>query len=105
LAIMHGRVEVTEWDWNRSVAVMAVSNETRRGLIQAAEDLKRQRDFDAGASRAVRSEGYEVGRMQSAMRAIVEKLERHGGDGLARNDLRTSLRRQTDACSTWRFRN
>jgi hypothetical protein len=91
LAIMHGRVEVTEWDWCRSAAVMAVSDETRRGLIQAAEEIKRQRDLDAGAARAVRSEGYEVGRTQSSMRAIVEKLKRHGGDGMARNDLRTSL--------------
>ena len=91
LAIMHGRVEFTEWDWCRSAAVMTVSDETRRGLIQAAEDIKRQRELDAGAARAVRSEGYEVGRMQSAMRAIVEKLERDAGDGMARNDLRTSL--------------
>jgi hypothetical protein len=91
LAIMHGRIEVTEWDWSRSAAVMAVSDETRRDLIRAAEDIKRQRELDAGAARAVRSEGYEVGRTQSAMRAIVEKLKRHGGDGMARNDLRTSL--------------
>jgi len=91
LAIMHRRVEVSEEDWRLSAAVMAVSDETRAGLVQAAEDTKRQRDLDAGAARAVRSEGYEVGRVQSAMRATVERLKRHGGDGMARNDLRTSL--------------
>lgn len=76
LAIMHGRVEVSEWDWCQSSVVMAVSDETRRSLIQAAEDIKRQRELQAGAARAVRNEGYEVGRMQSAMRAIVEILTR-----------------------------
>lgn len=93
LAIMHGRVEVTEWDWRQSSVVMAVSDETRRGLIQAGEDIKRQRELRAGAARAVRSEGYEVGRMQSAMRAIVEILARYCGEGMARNDLRTRLSR------------
>ena len=91
LAIMHRRVEVSEQDWRLSAAVMAVSDETRGGLVQAAEALKRQRALDAGAARAVRSEGYEVGRVQLAMRAIVERLKRYDSDGMARNDLRTSL--------------
>jgi hypothetical protein len=91
LAIMHQRAEVSEQDWRLSAAVMTVSDETRSGLVQAAEDIKRQRELDAGAARAVRSEGYEVGRVQLAVRAIVERLKRQGGDGMARNDLRTSL--------------
>lgn len=91
LAIMHQRAEVSEQDWRLSAAVMTVSDETRNGLVQAAEDIKRQRELDAGAARAVRSEGYEVGRVQLAMRAIVERLKREGDDGMARNDLRTSL--------------
>ncbi len=93
LAIMHGRVDVTMWDWRQSSVVMAVSDETRHGLIQAADDIKRERELRAGAARAVRSEGYEVGRMQSAIRAIVELLARYGSDGIARNDLRTHLSR------------
>jgi hypothetical protein len=91
LAIMEQRVEVTERDWHLSATVMAVSDETRGGLLQAAENIKRQRDLEAGVARAMRSEGYEVGRVQLAMRAIIERLKRHGGDGMARNDLRTSL--------------
>jgi hypothetical protein len=91
VAIMHRCVEVSEQDWRLSAAVMAVSDETRRGLVQAAEDIKRQRELDAGAARAVRSEGYEVGRVQLAMRAIIERLKRQRRDGMARNDLRTSL--------------
>jgi hypothetical protein len=91
LAIMHGRCEVTEWDWGRSAAVMSVSDETRRGLIEAAEDIKRQRALDEGAARAVRSEGYEAGRVQSATRSIINKLKKQNGEELSHNELRTSL--------------
>jgi hypothetical protein len=91
LAIMHKRVEVTQWDWRMSAAVMAVSDETRRGLVQAAEDIRRQRELDRGAARALQTEGYEAGRMRSSKRAIVEQLTRYGRDGIARNELRSSL--------------
>lgn len=91
LAIMHGRGEVTEWDWGRSAAVMSVSDETRRNLIEAAEDIKRQRALDEGAARAVRSEGYEVGRLQSATRSIINKLKKQNGEEMSHNELRTSL--------------
>lgn len=69
---------------------MAVSDESRRCLVQFAQEAKYQRARAAGIDRAAQREGYDVGRLQSATRAIVDKLERNGGD-MARNDLRTGL--------------
>ncbi|WP_162562286.1 hypothetical protein [Mycolicibacterium iranicum] len=90
LAIMHGRGEVTEWDWRQSAVVMAVSDETRLGLLRAGEDIERQRALDAGKQQAYRREGYEVGMVVAAKRAIVARLRRQPG-GMPRNQLRTSL--------------
>lgn len=70
---------------------MAVSERTRTQLVEYAAQEWAERSWEAGATRAIEREGYEHGRLQSAMRAIVEKLKRLGGDGMARNDLRSSL--------------
>lgn len=90
LAIMHQRAEVTEEDWVLSAAVMAVSNETRRGLREYAEEVKRQRALDAGNTRAIEREGYEDGRLRSVTRAIVDRLTDAGGE-MANSELRTRL--------------
>lgn len=90
LAIMHQRAEVTEREWRLSAAVMAVSDETRRSLIEYAEEAKRQRALEAGNARATEREGYEDGRLRSVMRAIVDRLTDAGGE-MANSELRTRL--------------
>lgn len=89
MAIMHGRAEVTEWDWDRSAVVMAVSDRTRHDLIRFAQEARHRRVRDEGRERAVRREGYEEERVQSTKNAIVEKLGQRGC--MAKNELRTSL--------------
>lgn len=90
LAIMHQRIEVTEWDWRLSAAVMAVSDSTRTGLVEHAQRARLERARDAGNVRAAEREGYEDARLNSAMRAIVDRLTREGS-GMAKNNLRSSL--------------
>lgn len=70
---------------------MAVSDETRRGVIQAADEIRRQQQRALGADRAFRSDGYEAGRIQTAGHAIIEQLGRHGAAGMSGSDLRKSL--------------
>ncbi|MGB8406104.1 MAG: hypothetical protein WCE30_18760 [Mycobacterium sp.] len=90
LAIIHQRAGVTEWDWRLSAAVMAVSDTTRAGLVEYAEQERRERARGTGAMRAAEREGYEDERLRTVMRAIVEKLTREGGE-MAKNNLRSSL--------------
>lgn len=86
LAIMHGHIEVTEWDWAQSAVVMAVSDATRAGLIRHAEEAR----FERARLKVVDRETYDEARMQSVMRAIVGRLEKNARE-MARSDLRTSL--------------
>ncbi|MGX9673486.1 hypothetical protein [Mycobacterium sp. HM-7] len=91
LAIMHQRNEVTEWDWQKSAAVVTVSDATRVELVEHAERVRLQRARDAGNTRAAEREGYEDGRLKSVMGAITDRLGRAGVDGMAHGDLRTSI--------------
>ncbi|QZH64724.1 hypothetical protein [Mycolicibacterium farcinogenes] len=89
LAIMHGRLEVTEWDWRMSETVMAVSNDTRAGLERDNAEIERRRIENQGREKAFRVDGFEAGRLESVMRAILEKLRKSGE--MPGSELRTSI--------------
>lgn len=89
LAIMHGRLEVTEWDWNLSATVMVVSNATRAGLERDEAEIKRRRFQERGLERAIEKDGFDAGRLESVIRSIVEQLHRSGE--MPGSELRTGL--------------
>jgi hypothetical protein len=93
LAIMHGRIEVTVWDWDRAGEIMAVSDQTR-ALLQAQEaEIQAALIRDRGKKDALRWEGREDHRraqIESVKTSVVNTLSKRGGQASA-SDLSTAL--------------
>lgn len=83
LAIMHGRVEVSQWDWEKSAEVMAVSNRTRAQLVQYAEQATFEQARREGEKRAVMSEAHDTYALNSVKASVIRFLgagEQSGSD-------------------------
>jgi hypothetical protein len=83
LAIMHGRVEVTTWDWEKSAEVMAVSDRTRSELVEYGVQATLEQARREGEKRAVMSEAHDRYALNSVKASVVRFLgvgEQAGGD-------------------------
>ncbi|GJO16720.1 hypothetical protein NJB1507_05060 [Mycobacterium marinum] len=90
LAIMHGRSVVSEWDWQRSGDVMAVSNSTRDWIVDQAKIAARAKMRDRAMARAKGEEFVSDHKLQRAKSAVLRWLQRDGE--LASNQLRSKLK-------------
>lgn len=100
LALMHGRVEVTLWDWEKSADVMAVSERTRTELVEYADQATLERARREGEKRAVMSEAQDEFALNSAKTSIVRFLEvgdQAGGDMKRRLGSSTGRRKFFDS--------
>lgn len=93
LAILAGRVEVSEEDWKLAAVVIRVSDRTRAGVVQAATDRARETARARAEARATeagiiedRAEDRERGRVR---RSVLGYLERRGKG--TRKELRANL--------------
>lgn len=75
LAIMHGRVEVSHWDWEKSAEVMAVSERSRTELVEYAERAKFEHARREGEMRAVVNEAQNDYMLASTKKSILGFLE------------------------------
>lgn len=92
-AIMHGRTEVIERDWEMSGAIMEVSDRTRASLLQQEADIRAAAIRERGRADAMRSEGredYQRDQIVSVKASIVTVLSKRGG-AASWSDLRESL--------------
>jgi hypothetical protein len=83
LAIMHGRIEVTQWDWEKSAEVMAVSHRTRTDLVEYGVQATLEQARREGEKRAVMSEAHDRYALNSVKASVVRFLgvgEQAGGD-------------------------
>lgn len=93
LAIMHGRTEVTEWDWDKSEKIMAVSDRTRASLLQQEAEIRAAAFRERGKNDALRSEGrddYQREQLESVKASIFAVLTKRGGVASA-SDLNSAL--------------
>lgn len=90
LAIMHGRSVVSEWDWQRSGDVMAVSNSTRDWIVDQAKIAARAKMRERAMARAKGEEFVSDHKLQRAKSAVLRWLQRDGE--LASNQLRSKLK-------------
>lgn len=93
LAVMHGRIEVTVWDWDRAGEIMAVSDQTRASLQAQEAEIHAASIRERGKNDALRWEGREDHRraqIESVKTSVVNKLFKEGGQASA-SDLSTAL--------------
>jgi hypothetical protein len=75
LAIMHGRSVVSEWDWERSADVMALSDQTRDWIVTEAKRAARAKVRDRAMARAVGEEIVDERRTEVVRRRIFKILD------------------------------
>ncbi|CAN5577494.1 hypothetical protein BH11ACT6_BH11ACT6_12040 [soil metagenome] len=93
LAIMHRRIEVTVWDWERAGEIMAVSDRTRAVLQEQEAEIRAAAIRERGKHDAIRGEGreeYRRDRLESVKASVVNNLMKRGGQASA-SDLSTAL--------------
>ncbi|OBE99011.1 hypothetical protein [Mycobacterium sp. 852002-10029_SCH5224772] len=93
LAIMHRRSEVTEWDWDKSGKIMAVSDRTRASLLKQEAEIRAAAFRERGKNDALRCEGredYKREQLESVKASIVAVLTKRGGVASA-SDLNSAL--------------
>jgi hypothetical protein len=85
LALLHNCREVTQQFWEMSEVVMAVSQETRRGVEAELAERTEQRNRARGRAEGVRAVEADTVREDATVKrvaqAIVRKLEKLGGSG------------------------
>ncbi|MCV7040914.1 hypothetical protein BST36_16865 [Mycolicibacterium moriokaense] len=89
LAILHHRSVVSTMDWQLSATVMAMSDQTREWLLEAARRAARAKVRDRAIARAVGEEYYDASRLETVKRSLIRMLERDGEQ--AGGDLRRRL--------------
>lgn len=93
LAIMHGRTEVIEWDWDMSGTIIEVSDRTRASLLQQEADIRAAAIRERGRTDAMRTEGredYHREQIESVKASIVAAVTKRGGIASS-SDLKTAL--------------
>jgi hypothetical protein len=80
---MHGRTTVTEWDWDKSEQVMALSDQTRTALLQQEAQVKTDALRERGKNDAIRYEGRDDYQLHSVKNSIVAVLTKRGGSASA----------------------
>ncbi|GJO37413.1 hypothetical protein NJB1604_02160 [Mycobacterium marinum] len=88
LAIMHQRSKVSQWDWDRSADVMAVSDATREWIVNEAKKADRAKVRDRAMARAVGEEIIDGRRLDVVRRRILTVLS---NGRTPRGDLRARL--------------
>lgn len=82
LAVMHGRTQVTRWDWDRAGEIMAFSDQTRAALQAQEAEIRAAALRERGKHDALRWEGreeYRRDQLDSVKASIVNSLIKHGG--------------------------
>ena len=74
LAIMHGRLTVSQWDWDQSAVVMAVSEQTRADLVECEEQARLDYVRREGERRAAMGEAQTDFVLTSVRESIVRFL-------------------------------
>jgi PHD/YefM family antitoxin component YafN of YafNO toxin-antitoxin module len=89
LAIIDGRVEITEQDWDLARVIATKSEWTRQEVVRTLEQKRHEANTARGKAEAERTlivaETVEDAAIKRVARAIVRKLSR---EWIARNDLR-----------------
>lgn len=90
LAIMHQRVEVIEWDWELSAAVMTVSNQTRDMLLEREAELRDNAIRESGRRDMIRSEGRERHAVESVKSSVIATMTKGSGSA-SYSDLNSAM--------------
>lgn len=93
MAVMHGRIEVTTWDWDRAGEIMAFSDQTRASLQVQEAEIQAAAFRERGKQDVVRWEGredYRREQLDSVKTSVVNAMVKHGGQASC-SDLRKSL--------------
>lgn len=90
LAILHHRSVVSEWDWQLSAEVMAISDTTREWILNEAKKAERAKVRDRAMARARGEEFVSDHKLHRAKSAVIRWLSRDGE--LAANQLRSKLK-------------
>jgi hypothetical protein len=90
LAIMHQRSEVTDWDWQLSATVMAVSDQTREKLLEREAELRDNALRESGRRDMIRTEGRERQEVESVKISVVARMNKGGGSA-SRNELNSAM--------------
>lgn len=93
LAIMHGRTEVTAWDWDRAGDIMVLSDQTRATLLAQEAEIQAAALRERGKHDALRSEGredYRRDQLESVKASIVNTLVKRDGQA-SYSDVKTAL--------------
>lgn len=96
LAILDGRIGVSEDDWRLAGVVMAVSDGTRAVCVEALAAVQRDTNVKMAVAEAERaivvSEKISEADVARVSKWIRKRLARAGGDGVGRSALRGALR-------------
>lgn len=90
LAIMHQRAKVTEWDWQLSETVMAVSDQARENLLEREAELRDNALRESGRRDMIRNEGRERHEVESVKNSVVARMIKDGGSA-SWSDLNTAM--------------
>ncbi|SBS77829.1 conserved hypothetical protein [uncultured Mycobacterium sp.] len=91
LAIMHGRSVVSEWDWQQSDTVMAVSDSTREWILEEARKTARAKVRDRAIGKATFDEIIDE-RHGRTVRSRILRLLATGP--MSRSELRRAMGKQ-----------
>ncbi|QFS89497.1 hypothetical protein FIV07_02000 [Mycobacterium sp. THAF192] len=90
LALLEGRLTVTDEDWRLAGAVMDISDATRTALIAAARQAARDTNRAKALASADRDEVVETTKLQRTKHTLLKHLDRQ--QQMPRHDLRKRLR-------------
>ena len=91
LAIMHGRLEVTEREWDWSATVMELSNGVRVGLEQDEARIRVEALRQRGVNDAIRNEGRDNYVVESVKRSVLNTLGKRNDGEASGSDLSTAM--------------
>jgi hypothetical protein len=98
LAVIDGRIEMTEEDWELSGIVAAVSAHTREQMIEAVQEASRLEAIDRGEARGIEQSAAEAAkvheqaeRKRRVLRWILNKITEAGEDGISQRDLHHAM--------------
>lgn len=90
VAIMHQRTEVTEWDWEISGEVIAVSHQARSELREREAQLEDNAFRERGRRDEIRNEGREGRKIESVKSSVIATMLRGGGSA-SHSDLNSAM--------------
>ena len=91
LALLDGRTNVDDTDWDLAAVVAQTSAHTRSKIVAELDEKKRQANRAKGIAEAEREHTQDDAHVQRISRRLMRKVAAAGAGGVKRGDLRGSL--------------